>query len=214
MFWKIYAWTFVSIFIIGSFVGLVILPYSSLGFAELEGLLESIFLSIGVIAFAYKKTIFTKNTWKIVFVLINLIWILQIIAYSITDPYYLNLFKNTDYGIEDVLFSLIASTPALVTIYILGFGRKTLITGTCFLKILFFFFINTITSFFVSAPLTLATLFIMYSTDPSNLSLFIKNYLILDDFFLSTIFILSFSLSFIILSLQELRYHKSHHIYP
>lgn len=123
MLWKIYAWIYIAL----STIGLLVLMtgISSWNLSSWEGAIESILLCIAVFSFTYKKQIFDKAVWKLIFIAILIIWIATIIFYT-TDIQLLNFLRVNaiKFGITDVLLSVIVNIPALTAIYKLGFQKK------------------------------------------------------------------------------------------
>ncbi len=123
MFWKIYAWIYVVITVVGF---LFLIPaISSWNFASWEGIIEGILLAIGVFVFAYKKQMFNKAAWKFIFIAILLVWVADIIFYVANIQFLRFLEVNAfEHGVGEVLFSIIVSIPALVAIYKLSFQKE------------------------------------------------------------------------------------------
>ncbi len=114
--WKIYFWVYT---IISAFGLIILIPLlSKPNFENAEGTIENIILILGTLSYVYNKNIFKPVVWKTIFVLISIIWFLQIFA-SITTFEYLN-FMHSDYSLEAIIFSMIISLPALIAIYRLG----------------------------------------------------------------------------------------------
>ncbi len=126
MFWKIYAWIYIVIVAVGT---LALVPtIGSWGFASWEGVIEGLLLAIGVFVFAYKKELFNKTAWKVIFIAILFFWVAGIISYT-TNVQFLNFLKVNvnalgEHGIGTVLFTIIISIPALLAIYKIGFRKE------------------------------------------------------------------------------------------
>lgn len=122
MFWKIYAWIYISLTLLGT--ALLIPTYRSWNFASWEGVIEGILLASGVFIFVYKKDLLNREFWKYVFFIILVIWIADIIFYT-TGFSYLRFFETSiPQSAWEVLLSIFISIPALVAVYRLGFSRK------------------------------------------------------------------------------------------
>lgn len=123
MFWKIYFWFLLIIFIIGV-VSLLSTGTMTLDtFADYEGLIESIALLLAAFGYAFRKKIFPADLWKLLFVVILVIWVFQTLIYSgaLTGMSFLE--ASGGYTLNEVLITLIISVPAMVAMYRLGFKR-------------------------------------------------------------------------------------------
>lgn len=123
MWWKIYFWIIVVLTVIGVFIELP--KFTSWNFADWEGQVESVILSLSLYAYIYKKNIFSKDIWKYVFVTILVVWAAQTIYYATKLPALKFLEFSTPITLEIGVISMILATPALVIIYRLGFSAKS-----------------------------------------------------------------------------------------
>jgi heme/copper-type cytochrome/quinol oxidase subunit 4 len=123
--WKIYFWIYLVLTLLGLPQLLSLLPV--LNFAAWEGVFENIVLVLGLYSFVFKTQVFSKKTWRMIFYIILVAWILQLIYnlhLSSAIDSYLNFVDVQVFGLFAFLFSIIISIPALYSIYLLGFTSE------------------------------------------------------------------------------------------
>jgi len=119
MLWKIYFWIYTVLTVLGFLFLLPQLPIFNL--MDYEGIIEGIFIILGLYSYIYKKKFLSKNNWRAIFYFIAIIWVIQLIAYANAIPLltpYISIFKlNTISTYNEVIFGVFFSLPALYVIY-------------------------------------------------------------------------------------------------
>lgn len=124
--WKSYYYIYLILTVLGMFI---LLPQlSSLNFAGWESIIESILLVLGTYSFVYKRSMFSKKIWASTFIVLLIIWFLQLIFYANSFPTITPMlsFLKTSYpqNYGELAFSIFLSIPALVAIYKIGFNKN------------------------------------------------------------------------------------------
>lgn len=126
MWWKIYFWLYLVLSIVGVILLLPQIP--TFNFASWEGFVENIILIVGTYSFVYSKNIIISAIWKVIFILISLVWVAQVVYYSnavSTIKPLLQFLENKppqSFGL--VAISILLSIPAMIAVYKLAFTKK------------------------------------------------------------------------------------------
>lgn len=108
MFWKIYSWIFISLLIIALFFFVDDSSENALI------LFFDFFALIGVLSYAYKKTVFNKWFWRLFFIA----YLIESIVLEIIPSFHE---LETAYGWITIIFGFIIAVPAYLALYLYSF---------------------------------------------------------------------------------------------
>lgn len=124
MFWKIYFW-FIAVLLVLFFGDIFFVGFSAdYNLADYEGILEGVVIFLALLSYVFKKNIFNTNVWKVVFIWLIVVWVVQLLVYSGSLQLDIVVSRAHEGTFGSVLSSVILGIPALVAMYRLGFKNN------------------------------------------------------------------------------------------